>query len=43
MADGSLDLGDELEIDPGCWHALTVEAVMFMLAMAGLTAEVLPS
>lgn len=33
----------EIEIDPDCWHALSVEAVMFMLAMAGFTAEVLPS
>lgn len=37
------DLGDELAIDSGCWHALSVEAVMFMLAMAGLTAEVINS
>lgn len=43
MADHSPDLGDELGIDPGCWHALSVEAVMFMLAMAGLTTEVLSS
>jgi hypothetical protein len=35
------DLGDELAVDPGCWHALTVEAVMFMLAMAGLTTEMI--
>jgi hypothetical protein len=39
MDDHMPDLGDELELDPGCWHALSVEAVTFMLAMAGFTAE----